>query len=115
MHHVVIERMNIVQPLYEQFEEDDQDRMLDTAGEHDLFQCLGNNNNPQNVKNLKLHCNFDQISDEFTNSIMSNKVRICCTSRTMTLKHAQCFHSQNRMFHIKFTKETMMYHQSPQH
>ena len=50
MCHVTIGSQNVTQAPYEKFEEETQDRTVESAGAHDLFQFLGNKNNPGNVK-----------------------------------------------------------------
>ena len=52
MHHVTIDRQNVTQTLCEQFKEATQDRIVESIGEHDLFQVLGNKNNPGNAKKM---------------------------------------------------------------
>ena len=102
MCYVTIDDMNTEQSTCEKPKEATQEWMIETIGEHDLFKFLGNKNNPQNVKNLKLHSDFDVIFEKFRN-LSTRKMRVCCTHGTVNPKHVLHFHLKNSVFCRKLT------------
>ena len=94
---ITIDYQSITQTPCKQFMEAIQDKVVESIGEHDLFQFLGKINCQTNVMNLNTFLNFDFYPKHAKNQGLSNKcmfVALCL----LFLSNTRHKHSQFNIF-----------------